>query len=218
MPEILIYEDIGADYFGDGVTAKSIHQQLSEIDGDLTIRINSLGGDVFEGHAIYNLIRGYSRGTTTAVVDGIAASAASVIAMGADEVVMPPNAMLMIHDPWTFAVGNSADMLKTAEILETIKQTIVSVYVDKTGLESSEVSDMMSAETWLEGSAAEELGFARTDEAAQMVLNKTDCSRQWINAVPEKIQPRASEAVSEPTKEYPNLDARRRFLETQVDA
>lgn len=211
MPELTIYDDIGADFWGDGITAKSINRELSEISGDLTIRINSYGGDVFEGHAIYNLIKNYEW-KTTVIVDGIAASAASVIAMAGDVVEMPLNSTLMIHDPWTFAVGNSQDMKKTAETLDTIKQTIVNVYKDKTGIDDNQISDMMTEETWLTADKAEEMGFAVKNESKQAVNNKIE-PKKWINKAPKK-----PEIEPEPVFEHPNNDARKRYLEIEAEA
>lgn len=224
MPELMIYDDIGEDWFGEGVTAKSVQQQLSEFDGDLTIRINSYGGDVFQGQAIYNLIRSYTGGEKTVIIDGIAASAASIIAMAGDKVVMPHNAMIMIHDPWTFAIGNSDDLLKTAETLDSIKNTIVNVYADNTGQDPEELSNMMSAETWLDADQASELGFAVKDDSTKAVLNKVD-RKQWINKIPESVVNELKESAfetEEPApviekKEFPNNAARLRYLELQVD-
>jgi ATP-dependent Clp protease protease subunit len=187
MPELLIYEDIGTDFFGDGVSAKSVKEQLDSFTGDLSIRINSFGGDVFEGHTIYNLIKNYD-GAKTVHIDGIAASAASVIAMAGDEIRMPVNAMLMIHNPYTLAMGDSAEMTRTAERLDQVKQTIVNVYTDKTGIDAGEVSEMMTAETWMDADQAFNLGFAVKSESAA-VLNKAPV-RAWINKAPDlKIDP-----------------------------
>ncbi len=234
MPEIKIYEDIGEDWFGDGVSAKKISDQLAGMTGDLTVRINSLGGDVFEGHAIYNLIKGY-KGKTTVIVDGIAASAASVIAMAGDDVILPVNGMLMIHDPWTFAMGDARVMNKTAETLNSIKQSIVNVYEEKTGLDSKQISDMMEDETWLDVDQAVELGFASKDDSNSAVLNKVE-SKQWINKAPKiaahvpstappKVERSAAndsqpEDKEEPKKasKFANQEARKRFLEIMAEA
>ena len=216
MPELTIYEDIGEDWYGYGVSAKSVQDQLADMSGDLTVRINSYGGDVFQGHAIYNLIKNYE-GKTTVVIDGIAASAASVIAMAGDEVLIPINGMLMIHDPWTFAIGNSEDMLKTAETLDSIKQTIVNVYKEKTGMDDAELSSMMSDETWLDADQAEQFGFAKKDESHDAVLNKA--SKRWVNKCPEiKETSKEEKEIAKDKKEFPNNAARLRYLETQAAA
>lgn len=209
MPELTIYDDIGADFWGDGITATSISRQLADMSGDLTVRINSYGGDVFEGHAIYNILKNYS-GNVRTVIDGLAASAASVVAMAGDEVIMPINGVLMIHDPWTFAVGDAAEMTKTASALNLIKQSIVNVYVEKTGLDAEEVSAMMTEETWLDVDQAIEKGFAIKDETRKAVMNKTD-GKKWIN----KIKEPAEEII---LFEHPNNDARKRYLEIEAEA
>lgn len=237
MPELTIYEDIGPDFWGEGITAKSVKAQLDTFSGDLDIRINSYGGDVFEGHAIYNLIKNYE-GKKTVFIDGIAASAASIIAMAGDEVIMPINAMLMLHDPWTFAIGNSADMYKSGEVLDQIKKTIVAVYVDKTEIGEDEISAMMTEETWLDADQAAEKGFAVKSEDAA-VLNKAP-DRKWINKAPdmEITEPEektisitvtgglhTSESVRElidamkkELNQLPNNAARKRYLEIMADA
>lgn len=212
MPELMIYDDIGENFYGDGVTAKNVQAQLAEFDGDLTIRINSYGGDVFQGHAIYNLIKKYDKGISTVIVDGIAASAASIIAMAGDKVVMPINSMLMIHDPWTVSIGGSDEMLKAAETLDAIKQTIINVYSDRTGMDEGELAQMMADETWLDADQASEFGFAEKDESGAVVLNKIK-PKQWINKAPqiEEIEP-------ENVPQYANQDARRRYLEIIAEA
>ena len=215
MPELLIYSDIGASrgfFDDDGVTAQAVKDQLDSMDGDVTIRINSMGGDVFEGHAIYNLIRHYQGGKKTVQIDGIAASAASVIAMAGDEIVMPINAMLMIHDPFTMAIGNAEEMTKTAEILEQIKGTIVDVYANKVDIDKGRIAEMMSEETWLNADEAEGFGFAVKDSNQKAILNKIP-AKTWINHAPE------IEVVEEPElPPAPNFEARKRYLEIVADA
>ena len=221
MNEIKIYDDIGEDWFGDGVTAKNISALLAGMSGDVVVRINSYGGDVFEGHAIYNLIKSYS-GNVTVVIDGIAASAASVIAMAGDVVKMPVNGMLMIHDPWTFATGDSRVMDKTAETLRSIKQTIVNVYKEKTGIEESEIETMMEQETWLDVDQCVANGFAEKDISTNAVLNHCD-KKRWINKVPklkhEPIIRNEPKPKEEPKLErYANQEARKRYLAILAEA
>jgi len=190
MNEILIYGDIGESMWGDSVTASSIKSDLSGMQGDITVRINSPGGSVFDGFAIYNLLRAHD-GAVTVYVDGLAASAASVIAMAGDEVVMGDAAMMMIHDPWTMAIGSSEEFLKTAETLEKIKDSIVIAYLSRAkGLDSDEVSNMMREETWMTSREALDMGFATRihDHDAQIA----NLQRPWINKAPdpEKISER----------------------------
>jgi ATP-dependent Clp endopeptidase proteolytic subunit ClpP len=153
--EVLIYDDIGWD-----VTARGIVEELRAFDGkDITVRINSPGGSVFDGIAIYNAMKNYE-GTVSVFIDGIALSMASGIAMAGDTVEMADNALMMIHDPSAFVVGTEDDMASALQMLKASKQALTKAYVDKTGLDTDEVSQLMSAETWMTAEEAEEKGFA----------------------------------------------------------
>lgn len=187
MNELLIYSDIGENWMGDGVSAKSIKDQLDGFSGALDVRINSGGGDVFDGFAIYNLISQYE-GETTVYIDGLAASAASVIAMAGDNIVMSENALMMIHDPWTMTVGAADDIRKTADLLDKVKSSIVTTYHTQTGIDSDEISAMMSAETWLTADESIERGFATA--TAESRLSISNISKPWIKngPKPEKIK------------------------------
>lgn len=158
--EIYIYEAIGEGWYG-GITAKSFSESLKELGNvsALDIYINSPGGSVFDGIAIYNQIRRFS-GERIVHVDGIAASIASVIAMAGDEVRIADNGMLMIHDPWSVAFGTADEMRKVADSLDKVRDTILDTYVAKTGGDRAVISDLMSAETWMLADEAIERGFA----------------------------------------------------------
>ena len=147
--QVLIYGDIGDSWFSDSVPASQFVRDMAEIDPDAAVdfHIHSPGGDVFDGLAIASAIRGH-KGKTTAYVDGMAASAASYIAISADEVVMALGAELMIHDAWGFAMGNAADMTKMADDLDHISANIASLYANRAGGEISEWREAMHAETW----------------------------------------------------------------------
>ena len=142
--EIIIYDEIGAW----GVSAKSFMNELRSVGdvADITLRINSPGGSVFDGMAIYNQIKSHPA-QVTVHVDGLAASMASVIAMAGDIIVMPENAMMMIHNPWTVAIGDAEELRSNAEMLEKIKSAMISAYSSRTGLTSGEISEIMDAET-----------------------------------------------------------------------
>lgn len=155
--EVYIYDEIG----GFGVSSGDFLNELRGLDGDVRLHLNSPGGDVFDGLAIYQALRTRS-GSTTVVVDGLAASIASVIAMGADHLVMAPKASLMIHDGWTAAVGNAADMRKLADLLDKTSANIASVYADRTGQSADFWRDRMKEETWY--SADEALAAGLIDE------------------------------------------------------
>ncbi len=160
--EIFIYGDIVDDSWNYGweddpsVYPKDIKSMLDGFNGqDIDVHINSGGGHVFAGMAICNMLKRYS-GKTTAYVDGVAASAASIIAFGCDEIVIPSNAFLMIHRPASIAYGTAEDMLRCAEMLEAIQKGIVNTYKAKAVKDVTEeqINDMINAETWLTGAEA----------------------------------------------------------------
>jgi len=185
MNELIIYGDIGESMWGDSVTAGSVKNMLDRMDqGDLTVRINSPGGSVFDGFAIYNMIR-QRDGKTTVYVDGLAASAASVIAMAGDEVVMGQASMLMIHDPYTMSVGGSEDMRKTADMLDKIKESIVAAYESRSEQGAEIISQMMTDETWFTADESVSMGFANRVEAGKATVS--NLSRPWINKMPETV-------------------------------
>jgi ATP-dependent Clp endopeptidase proteolytic subunit ClpP len=151
--EILIYDFIGWP-FND---PRELIAALSGM-GSVTVRINSPGGDVFDGMAIYNAFQSH-KGTVTTRIEGVAASMASVIAMAGKKVQAYDNTMLMIHNAWTVMAGNQYDLRETADILEKIDGNILNVYYDKSKTGKRELSDMMKAETWLTAKEAKEKGF-----------------------------------------------------------
>ena len=146
-------------WFDDEVSPKIFKDELNDGDGDITVWINSPGGDCVAAAQIYNMLRDY-KGNVTVKVDGIAASAASVIAMAGDKVLMSPVSMLMIHNPMTVAYGSSDEMQKAIEMLSSVKDSIVNAYEIKTGLSRAKLSHLMDAETWMDANKAVELGFA----------------------------------------------------------
>lgn len=156
-----MFDVIGADFFGEGITSKMVSRTLAENSDAETIlvRINSPGGDVFEGNAIFSLLKTHSA-TIEVEVIGMAASMASVIAQVGDTVRIAPNAMMMIHDPWTIAFGNASKFRKTAETLDKVKSTLLGIYTSKSGKTEAEVSKMMISETWMTAEEAVEHGFA----------------------------------------------------------
>ena len=145
--------------WSDGVTPKQFREELYAEDGDVTIWINSPGGTVFAAAEVYTMIRDYP-GAVTVKIDAIAASAASVVAMAGDRVLVSPVAMLMLHDPMTIAMGNARAMEKAITTLNEVKENILNAYVAKTGLSRNKVAKLMTDETWLNAKKAVELGFA----------------------------------------------------------
>jgi len=151
-------------WFDDDVTPQIFKDELNSGSGDITVWINSPGGDCIAAAQIYNMLMDY-KGNVTVKIDGIAASAASVIAMAGTKVLVSPVSMLMIHNPMTVAFGNSAEMQKAIDMLGSVKDSILNAYEIKTGLSRTKLSHLMDAETWMDANKAIELGFA--DELMQ---------------------------------------------------
>ena len=146
-------------WFDDDVTPQLFKDELNSGTGDITVWINSPGGDCVAAAQIYNMLTNY-KGKVTVKIDGIAASAASVIAMAGDTVLVSPVSMLMIHNPATIAWGDHAEMQKAIDMLAEVKESIINAYVLKTGLSRPKLSHLMDAETWMDANKAVELGFA----------------------------------------------------------
>ncbi|MBD8008301.1 head maturation protease, ClpP-related [Acinetobacter pecorum] len=169
-----IYDPIGYDYWDDsGVTAKRISAALRSLDGaDVVVNINSPGGDVFEGLAIYNLLREY-KGHVTVRVLGVAASAASFIAMAADEIQIARAGFFMIHNAWTGLWGNRNDLRETADFLEQIDDTIADIYHVRSGLSMDGLKADMDKERWINGRDAIDSGFADAFLPSDVVVEDT---------------------------------------------
>lgn len=190
MPEILIYSDIGPEEWG-GVSAKGIKSQLDAMKdaAEITVRINSPGGDVFDGFAIYNLLAEHPANIHVKV-DGMAASAASLIAMAGDTIEMASNALMMIHNPWTMAVGDSVNMRKTADLLDQIKGSIVTTYKNKVTLEEADIEALMDAETWFDAQGAMDAGLATAITGKSDKARTKNTAKAWIrNAPQEPVEP-----------------------------
>lgn len=156
--EILLYDEIGFW----GVTATDFAAALKDAGpGQVNVRINSPGGDVFDGLAIYNMLLAHPGGVNT-MVDGLAASAASYIAMAGDTVSMAESSQMMIHNAWGVAIGNRHDMTKTSDVLGRIDGQLADIYVSRTGKDKADVTSMMDAETWMTASEAKDSGFCNT--------------------------------------------------------
>lgn len=145
-------------WYGDEVTPALFRDELSKVSENLTVWLNSPGGDVFAASQIYTMLRNY-KGKVTVKIDALAASAASVVAMAGDETYIAPTAMLMIHDPATVAMGNKSDMEKAITLLEEVKESIINAYEQKCHLSRAKIAKMMSEETWLNAKKALQLGF-----------------------------------------------------------
>lgn len=151
-------------WFDDDVTPQMFKEELMDGSGNITVWINSPGGDCVAAAQIYNMLREY-KGNVTVKIDGIAASAASVIAMAGDKVLMSPVSMMMIHNPMTVAFGDSWEMQRAIDMLSSVKDSIINAYELKTGLSRVKLAHLMDSKTWMDANKAIELGFA--DEIIQ---------------------------------------------------
>lgn len=167
VAEILIYDVIGKDFWGDGVTAARVKQDLDALGdvSDINVRINSPGGNVFDGIAIFNLLKQH-KAQVHVQIDGFALSAASLIAMAGDLITMGEGAMMMIHNPWTLAIGDANAMRKTADVLEKITGQFVDIYAARSDTKAEEIRTFMDSETWFTAAEAVEHGFADEQTAA----------------------------------------------------
>lgn len=172
-PVLSIFDDIGAY----GVSAKLFLDDLRAVKAkSVDLEINSPGGDVFAGLAIYNGLRNSGK-TINVKVLGLAASAASLVAMAGDTIEMPENAFLMIHNPWSFAMGDADDMRATADVLDKIGASLVTTYANRTGKSEDEISAMLAAETWMTAQEALDMGFATSVVAASPIRASFELDR-----------------------------------------
>ena len=191
--EVAIYDEIGAF----GVSAKTFLEELGALPGDvpLTLRLNSPGGSVFDAVAIHNALARHPGGVTV-WIDGIAASAASYVAMAGREIVMPENAFLMLHDPAGMVMGSAADMRAMAEALDKIKTSLVAGYATKSGGAQDDIAALMARETWLDAREAEALGFADRIAEPVRIAARFDIGR-FRNAPPALVEAVAPEGPDE---------------------
>lgn len=204
-------------WFDDEVSPKIFKDELNGGNGDITVWINSPGGDCVAAAQIYNMLRDYE-GNVTVKVDGIAASAASVIAMAGDKVLMSPVSMLMIHNPMTVAYGSSDEMQKAIEMLSSIKDSIVNAYEIKTGLSRAKLSHLMDSETWMDANKAVELGFAddilkrdnNTDDmvtpTVSMLYSKTAVTNSLMDKIAHKCKIRQKQNTTKADSLLQRLD------------
>lgn len=216
-------------WFDDDVTPQLFKEELFSGEGDITLWINSPGGDCVAAAQIYNMLMDY-KGNITVKIDGIAASAASVIAMAGNTVLMSPVSMLMIHNPATIAFGDCAEMQKAIDMLSEVKESIMNAYEIKTGLSRAKISHLMDAETWMNANKAVELGFAddiigrETQDTAVKFASPTDtmmfscrnATNILLNKISRKAEPKqqsvaqaAAVPAAEQTEPQTNTPAER---------
>lgn len=180
--ELVIESVISEDsWWGDEATPQQLREELANHNGDLTVSLNSPGGDVFAGIAMYNALKDYKGGKVTIRVDGLAASIASVIAMAGDVVIMNAGSMMMIHKPWTFAFGNADELAKVQEVLTQIEASILPIYAARTGKSNDELQEMLDAETWFTAAEAVEQGFADEVIEPKKSAGASDTIKQMLN-------------------------------------
>lgn len=183
-------------WFDDEVTPKIFRDELMSGEGDITVWINSPGGDCIAAAQIYNMLLEY-KGNVTIKIDGIAASAASVVAMAGNKVIMSPVSMLMIHNPMTMAAGDTTEMKKAISMLTEVKESIINAYELKTGMSRDKIAKLMDAETWMDANKAVELGFAdeilsreSSVKPSAMMYSENVVSRKLWNKMSAKYRPK----------------------------
>ena len=198
-------------WFDDDVTPKLFREQLNAANGDIVLYVNSPGGDCVAASQIYTMLMEY-KGSVTVKIDGIAASAASVIAMAGTEVLMAPTALLMVHNPLTVAIGDTEEMQKAIAMLDEVKESIITSYELKTGMSRAKIAHLMDAETWMNAQKAIELGFADgilTREVGVpdgIPINSYQFSRRAVtNSLLSKIPKIEHKQPSEPLYQRLNL-------------
>ena len=191
--DIWIYGDIGESWSGDSVTAKSLSDELKKLAGvkEITLRINSPGGNVFDGLAMYNSLKKFPAHIVTEI-DGMALSIASIVALAGDEVRMAGNAVYMIHNPWTMTAGDATEMRKVADQLDLVRDSLAGTYAAKTKELASleQISDWMDQETWFNSEEALNAGFIDQITDPVEIAAKYDLSRYHYRNMPvvaEKI-------------------------------
>ena len=199
-------------WFDDDITPAQFKEELFSGTGDVVIWINSPGGDCIAASQIYSMLMDY-KGNVTVKIDGIAASAASVIAMAGTKVLMAPTALMMIHNPATIAFGDHEDMQKAIEMLDEVKESIINASELRTGLSRSKISHMMDATTWMNAKKAMELGFADAtlvdeklaadDEMPAYSFSDSAVERTLINKLTAKMMPKPAPETKDTPSEEP---------------
>ena len=190
--EIILYAGIGQDYWGDGsmISAKQFSDEIKKIDdsvNEITVRINSPGGDVFDGISIYNRLKQH-KAKVVVHIDGLAASIASIIALAGDEVHIGEGALFMVHLPWTFAMGNRMDLDNTVGRLLNVEEQMIGIYSKKTGLSRDEIKSLLEAETWMGADEAIEKGFVDSKVSDSMPIAASAIDSRWITRKPKTFK------------------------------
>lgn len=189
----IVDSELEAEFWG-GVTPKSFIQALKDIDADtIHIRVNSPGGSVFAARAMEQALREH-KARIVAHVDGVAASAASFLVMAADEIVMAPGAMMMIHKAWTVAMGNADDLVNTADLLDKIDGTLAATYAARSGESVEKITEMMAAESWF--TAQEAVDFGLADSVAENVKAQQKWNLSAYSKAPAQPEPKPANVAA----------------------
>lgn len=196
--EIYLYGVIGESFWSDGITAKQFSTDLKALGDKITaldVRINSDGGDVFDGRTIYNLLLQH-KATKTVYVDGLAASIASLIAMAGNEIIMGDGAFMMIHNAWGVAVGNGGEMRRVADLLDSVSGTLIDTYAARSKMPRDQVMELMDAETWMPATEAVANGFADKIVEGAKVAACTITRPQAYKHLPQELRPNRAKAMA----------------------
>lgn len=209
--EIIVYGQIGTSMWDDsGMSAQKFSDELKALPStvkNLDVRINSPGGDVFQGITIYNRLKQHPA-KITVYIDGLAASIASIIALAGDEVIIGDGALFMVHKPWTWTMGNSDELDTTVERLIQIEDEMVTIYKAKSGLPRDEIKSLLRAETWMSADEAIEKGFVDKKAGEALPIAASAFDKKWINKAPKKFKSEASEAIKAATELKNKIEAR----------
>lgn len=213
------------DFFAwlmDGVSAKTFREELNSGEGDISVWIHSEGGDCFAAAAIYNMLKEYgnTKGLVTVKIDGLAASAASVVAMAGDVVEISPVGMMMIHNPWTGTWGEADEIRSAAQMLDDIKETIINAYQLKTKLPREQLAQMMNDETWLHAKKAVELKFAdkimyTENQTADSGAANISSRRQVMNCVANAFRAKLAAENKSAAKKHSRIADLRKKLNSK---
>lgn len=195
--ELYLYGMIGSDWFGDGVTAKQVADDLKALGKvkSIDVRINSEGGDVFQGKAIYSLLV-ENKATITVKIDGLAASAASFIAMAGNTIEIAEGAFVMVHDAYGMSFGRAEDMRAYADLLDTVNATIRDVYASRTKQTDAKIKQWMKDETWMTAKEAVANGFADT-MTENLKVAASVSHPEWFKKLPGALKPRRAAAIAQ---------------------
>ena len=188
--EIIIYAPIGQSFWEESVSAKDFSDQLNKLEptvNEISVRINSPGGDVFDGIAIYNRLKQH-KAKKTIYIDGLAASIASIIALAGDDIIIGEGALYMIHLPWTIAWGNRMDFDNVTNRLMDVEEQLINIYAKKTKLGKSEIRAMLEAETWMDADQAIEKGFVDKKAEESLPIAASVFDKRWINKKPKTFK------------------------------